>query len=95
MSRVHACPIFAGYRGTPFCSPAGADPAAERAAEILQGSGVTGGLIVHLGCGDGRLTAALSAGGNFVVQGLDADGRHFALGGWDRALVSRRTELSY
>jgi outer membrane protein assembly factor BamB len=57
------------------CSSAGADPAAERAAEILQVTGATGGLIVHLGCGDGRLTAALSAGDSFVVQGLDADAR--------------------
>jgi len=58
------------------CSPAGADPTAERAAEILERAGVTGGLIVHLACGDGRLTAALAAGDGFVIQGLDADAKN-------------------
>lgn len=44
-----------------------------QAKQILETTGVTGGLIVHLGCGDGRLTAALRAGEMYVVQGLDAD----------------------
>jgi len=39
----------------------------------LTDSGIKGGLIVHLGCGDAKLTAALRAGDSFVVQGLDAD----------------------
>jgi len=46
------------------------------AQQILKASRVTGGLIVHLGCGDGQLTAALRAGDSFVVQGLDADARN-------------------
>jgi len=46
--------------------------AAETAAEILAETGLKGGLIVHLGCGDGKLTAALCAGDRFVVHGLDA-----------------------
>ncbi len=41
--------------------------------EILAASGVKGGLVVHLGCGDGKLTAGLRAGGGFVVHGLDRD----------------------
>jgi outer membrane protein assembly factor BamB len=40
---------------------------------MLQEAGVKGGLVVHLGCGDGRLTAALRAGGAYVVHGLDVD----------------------
>jgi outer membrane protein assembly factor BamB len=44
-----------------------------RAHQILQASGVRGGLVVHLGCGDGKLTAALAAGGRYLVVGLDAD----------------------
>ena len=32
-----------------------------------------GGLIVHLGCGDGRLTTALHRGQAYRVHGLDAD----------------------
>ena len=43
------------------------------AQQILKDTGVAGGLIVHLGCGDGRLTTALRAGNSFLVQGLDAD----------------------
>jgi len=52
---------------------AGALPAAEDAQAILKTSGVKGGFVVHLGCGGGRLTAALRAGEAFTVHGLDAD----------------------
>jgi len=49
---------------------------AESAAEILQQTGVTGGLVVHVGCGDpgapGR-TAALRAGDAYLVHGLARD----------------------
>ncbi len=45
----------------------------QQAAQILKAAGVTGGLIVHLGCGDGQLTAALRAGQGYLVQGLDRD----------------------
>jgi predicted RNA methylase len=51
---------------------------AEVARTILAQTGVRGGLVVHLGCGDGRLTAALHAGDGYLVQGLDADPRHVA-----------------
>jgi len=43
------------------------------ANEILEATGVRGGLVVHLGCGDGRLTAALRANDSYTVHGLDAD----------------------
>jgi len=45
----------------------------QQAQQILQASGVKGGLVVHLGCGDGKLTAALRANDSYVVQGLDMD----------------------
>ena len=48
----------------------------ELARQILKATGVKGGVIVHIGCGDGRLTAALRAGDRFVVQGLDADAKN-------------------
>jgi outer membrane protein assembly factor BamB len=48
----------------------GAGPADE-ARQILAASGTKGGLIVHLGCGDGKLTAALRAADSYIVQGLD------------------------
>ncbi len=50
-----------------------AESAQQAAGEILQLSEVQGGLIVHLGCGDGKLTAALRADERYVVQGLQAD----------------------
>ena len=52
------------------CGIARAEPSA---GEILKASGITGGLIVHIGCGDGSLTAALRANDAFLVQGLDTD----------------------
>ena len=48
------------------------------ARAILNDSGVQGGLVVHLGCGDGRLTASLHAGDCYLVQGLDTDPDHVA-----------------
>ena len=46
---------------------------ADLARRILDDTGLRGGLIVHLGCSDGRLTAALDAGESYLVHGLDAD----------------------
>ncbi|MEW6359973.1 MAG: PQQ-binding-like beta-propeller repeat protein [Planctomycetota bacterium] len=46
---------------------------AEDAKQIVGASGIKGGLIVHLGCGDGKLTAALRVNDSFLVHGLDAD----------------------
>ena len=42
-------------------------------AEIFNQSKVKGGLVVHLGCGDGTLTAKLRANERYVVHGLDRD----------------------
>ncbi len=47
---------------------------AEDGAELLRQSGVHGGVVVHLGCGDGTVTAQLAAGPQYVVQGLATDG---------------------
>jgi len=44
----------------------------ERQAErILATAEVKGGLIVHVGCGAGELTAALGAGESYLIHGLD------------------------
>ncbi|MBM4038986.1 MAG: hypothetical protein FJ290_10790 [Planctomycetes bacterium] len=45
----------------------------DQAKEILAGAGVRGGLVVHLGCGDGSLTAALRANDGYLVHGLGRD----------------------
>jgi outer membrane protein assembly factor BamB len=52
-----------------------ATPESAAAKEVLSTAGVPGGLIVHVGCGDGRLTAALGHAGPYLVHGLDADAR--------------------
>ena len=55
------------------CPPAEAGPEAERAQQILDATGVQGGLIAHVGCGDGKLTAAFRAGDSYLVHGLEQD----------------------
>ncbi|HUV64644.1 MAG TPA: class I SAM-dependent methyltransferase, partial [Sedimentisphaerales bacterium] len=53
--------------------PDAAETASKQQGEqILDATGVRGGLIVHLGCGDGRLSAALRANDSYLVHGLDA-----------------------
>ena len=59
-----------------FCSAAdlaAAKTPGAQAKAILKDSGVRGGLVVHLGCGDGALTAALRANDAYVVHGLALD----------------------
>ena len=60
------------------CLLAGAAQAEENdakalAEEIIETTGVQGGIVVHLGCGDGKLTAALRANERYTVHGLEAD----------------------
>jgi len=66
---VFGLAVFA-WRGALGESP---DAASARASRLLGQSGFRGGLVVHLGCGDGRLTAALHAEECYLVHGLDAD----------------------
>ena len=54
-------------------SVAGAQQPQKEAGQILEATGVRGGLVVHIGCGDGKLTAALCANDSYLVHGLDAD----------------------
>ncbi len=48
--------------------------------ESLESSGVQGGLVVHLNCGDGQGTATLLTSDRFVVHGLDTDAADVAKG---------------
>jgi len=64
--------VLAGLAWTAAATAAGGPPEDEARA-ILQAAGVRGGLVVHLGCGDGTLTAALRAGEAYLVHGLSAD----------------------
>ena len=58
-----------------FCltsvTAAGPSTRDREAKEVLQTTGVKGGLVLHLGCGEGRLAAALAAGQGYLVEGLD------------------------
>lgn len=75
------------------------------ARETLEETGVQGGLVVHLGCGDGRLTAELAASDGYLVQGLNVDAdqveaarRHVqSLGRYGRVTIDRLSgpELPY
>ena len=51
----------------------GATAGAITADAIYDATGVRGGLLVQLGCGDGTLTADLRASDRYLVQGLDTD----------------------
>jgi len=49
--------------------------AADEARQIASLTGFHGGLVLHVGCGDGQLTAALRLADNCVVQGLETDAK--------------------
>ena len=63
--------VLAGVVATGLCLESALP--AETGQAILSGIDRNGGLVVHLGCGDGKLTADLCGDGRFLVQGLDAD----------------------
>jgi outer membrane protein assembly factor BamB len=46
---------------------------AQTPAQALQESGIHGGLIVHLGCGDGKRTVGFYVNNRYLVHGLDTD----------------------
>jgi outer membrane protein assembly factor BamB/SAM-dependent methyltransferase len=45
----------------------------QQARQILEATNIKGGLIIHIGCGDGKLTAALHADDCYLIHGLGAD----------------------
>ena len=64
----------AGLAAVWLCCALSARGAARETAEaILRDTGIRGGIVVHLGCGDGQLTAALRASDGYTVHGLAAD----------------------
>ena len=48
------------------------------ARQVLETAGFRGGLIVHLGCGDGHLTGELAEPGEWLVHGLDTSAENVA-----------------
>lgn len=67
-----ALSMLVAWWAIPTPAPAATD-AQQQAEEILATSGIRGGFVVHLGCGDGKLTAAIAANPSYVVQGLERD----------------------
>ena len=65
------------FAGVWLLAISGADAAGE-AERILDAAGVKGGLVVDVGCGDGKLTAALRANESYLVHGLDTDAKNVA-----------------
>ena len=49
--------------------------AKQQAEQILQACNVKGGVVVHIGCGEGKLTAALRANDSYLVHGLDTSAK--------------------
>ena len=46
---------------------------AQKAKEIIEASGIKGGIVVHLNCNDGKLTSNLYFDNKYLVHGLDTD----------------------
>ncbi len=67
------------------------------ARRILESTDVQGGLVVHVGCGRGKLTAALDIAPQYIIHGLDTDEANVAaarrhirsLGEYGRVSVAR------
>jgi outer membrane protein assembly factor BamB/SAM-dependent methyltransferase len=47
-------------------------------AGIVEDAGVAGGIVVHLNCGDGKVTAEMAANKRCIIQGLAADPKDIA-----------------
>ena len=65
--------MLMGLAGLGVWTVTSAQARAMGAREIMAATGTRGGLVVHLGCGDGALTADLRVNASFVVHGLSTD----------------------
>jgi len=72
-STVALAIVLAGCVALSPSTGAAAASADEEARQILEATGVRGGLVVHLDCDEGRLTAALGKDEAYLVHGLDRD----------------------
>ncbi|MEW6306842.1 MAG: PQQ-binding-like beta-propeller repeat protein [Verrucomicrobiota bacterium] len=50
------------------------------AKQVFEATGVKGGIVVHLGCGEGQVTATLRPSDSYQVQGWDKDAAKIARG---------------
>ena len=61
-----------------ICILSAAEAQQSAVEQLLHISGVRGGLVVHVGCGNGKLTAALRANASYMVHGLDKSAKNVA-----------------
>jgi len=73
MTRVSAAIVL-----LPTVLVAAATAGGETAKDLLAASGLQGGVVVHVGCGDGTLTASLADGDRYLVEGLDSSADNVA-----------------
>ncbi|MAG94552.1 MAG: hypothetical protein CMJ48_12515 [Planctomycetaceae bacterium] len=67
------CVVTVGLSGADRTAALGAETPHPTAGAVLEATGVQGGLVVHVGCGNGKLIADLATRSGFLVQGLDSD----------------------
>ncbi len=77
----------------------------QQAKDIIKETGIRGGFIVHVGCGDGKMTAALRVNDRYLVQGLDPDAKNViqarkylqSIGQYGKVMIDRlpATSLPY
>jgi len=72
MNRIYSRRLIAVWTALVVCASV-QTLSADTAADIIDKTGVKGGLVVHLGCGAGKLTAALRRNESYLVHGLDTD----------------------
>jgi len=74
-SQMRRClPVLAAASALLLCrASSGAASPADLADAILKSADARNGLCVHVGCGDGTLTAALAQRGQYLVHGLATD----------------------
>ncbi len=70
--------LYLGAAAAVFGADENSIPAHSRAEKMLEAAGVRGGLVVVLGCGDGRLAGDIAARGPYLVHGLDSGAANVA-----------------
>ncbi len=78
MNRARPASITVLYLSVTLFLCSAAEAQEQQARRILDATGVKGGLVVHISCGDGKLTAALCANNSYIVHGVDRDSESIA-----------------
>ena len=71
--RVVVAVVLLGAMHLPVQAEGPQTTESQEAGQIISASGIKGGLVVHVGCEDGKLTAALRGNDSYLVHGLEKD----------------------